>query len=186
MSGNSFAGTHPSFGLRRTPPRKGARLRRSVRRALDLSGRIRPAERFAPARKRGRIHRRVVLHELLAAEELEVGVLNPLLQDRGVRELAGVLQKQKSGGETGPGRRPSGVGRKEAGMVALDRIPVDQVGEHDDRMVHVEEVLQPGPQHVGLSGFGNFGLHGRLFFLVFKARLYHSQPTQASKWRFSQ
>ena len=112
-----------------------------------------------------------MLHELLSAEELEVGVLNPLHQDRSVRELEGVLQIQKPDGETGPGRRSAGVGRKAFGVVALVRLPVDQACEHDDRMVHVEDVLQPVHQQVGLSGLGDYGLHGGLFFLAFEPRL---------------
>ena len=80
-----------------------------------------------------------------------------------------------------------GVERKEAGMVALDRIPVDQVSEHDDRMVHVEEILQPEPQHVVCPGSGILGFMGASSFLVFKARLCHSQQSaQTSEWRFSQ
>ena len=128
-------------------------------------------ERPAPARKGGRIDRQDVLHELLSAEELEVGVLNPLHQDRSVRELEGVLQIQKPDGETGPGRRSAGVGRKVFGVVALVRLPVDLVREHDDRMAHVEEIVQPGLQHVGLSGLGDYGLHGGLFFFGFEPRL---------------
>ena len=112
-----------------------------------------------------------MLHELLSAEELEVGVLNPLHQDRSVRELEGVLQIQKPDGETGPGRRSAGVGRKVFGAVALDLLPVDLVREHGDRMAHVEEIVQPGLQHVGLSGFGGYGLHVGLFFLAFEPRL---------------
>ena len=104
-----------------------------------------PSERLAPARKGGRIDRQVVPHELLSAEELEVGVLKPLRQDRDVRELVGVLQKQKPGGETGPGRRSAGVGRKVVGVVALESLPVDQARKLDDRMDHVE-VLTSGTE----------------------------------------
>ena len=105
-----------------------------------------------------------MLHELLSAEELEVGVLNPLRQDRVVRELEGVLQIQKPDGETGLGRRSAGVGRKAFGVVALVRLPVDQAREHDDRMLHVEDVLQPVHQQVGLSGLGVMGFVGPLLF----------------------
>ena len=109
-----------------------------------------------------------MLHELLSAEELEVGVLNPLHQDRSVRELEGVLQIQKPDGETGPGRRSAGGGRKAFGVVALVRLPVDQAREHGDRMAHVEEIVQPGLRHVGLSGLGDYGLHGGLFPFGFR------------------
>ena len=125
-------------------------------------------EHLAPARKGGRIDRQNVLHELLSAEELEVGVLNPLHQDRSVRELEGVLQIQKPDGETGPGRRSAGVGRKAFGVVALVRLPVDQACEHDDRMVHVENVLQPVHQHVGCPGWGIMGFMGASSFLAFE------------------
>ena len=126
-------------------------------------------------------------HELLSAEELEVGVLKPLRQDRDVRELLGVLQKQKPGGETGPGRRSAGVGRKVVGVVALDSLPVDQVRKLDDRMAHVEEILQPGLEQVGLSGGEDFWLHGGLFVFGFRGPILTSGTNaQDAEGRFLQ
>ena len=124
-----------------------------------------------------------MLHELLSAEELEVGVLKPLRQDRDVRELVGVLQKQKPDGETGTGRRSAGVGWKVVGVVALDRLSVHQARKHDDRMAHVEEILQPRLEQVGLSGGEDFGLHGGLFVFGFRGPILTSGTERASAER---
>ena len=61
--------------------------------------------------------------------------------------------------------------RKVFGVVALDLFPVDPGREKDDRMAHVEKIVQPVQQHVGLSGFTDYRLHGGFFFFGFRTSI---------------
>lgn len=97
--------------------------------------------------------------------------LDNLHQDRAVRELVGLLNIQKSDGETRPGRWSAGVRLKVFGVVALDRTPVDQACEHDDRMVLVAEIVQHLCGRMSVCpGWGALGFMGASFS-AFEPRL---------------
>ena len=82
---------------------------------LSCSKRLQPllAHAVAPARQRRAIEHQPVLEELLAAEELVIGVLDPALAQHLVGEVIGVL-------EDGQPRHQSRRQRRAAGIIRVD------------------------------------------------------------------
>src|SRR5215212_813181 len=92
-----------------------------------------------------------VLEELLSAEELEVGVLDPALTQHLIGEVVHVLED----GE--PSHRACGKGWA-AGAVLVDRpepllkqVPVNGSREPHKRMLRIDNLVEPGPEEVDLA-----------------------------------
>src|SRR5271154_5875262 len=131
-------------GLRRA----GAGRRRQA--LLDQRDQLLFAHPLAPAGQRRAIGRRLVLEELLAAEQLVIGVLDPARAQLLVREIVHVLEDRQPRHQ--PGRK-----RRMAGFVGVDRAepllqepPVDDLAELRQRMSHVDDLVEPRPKEIVL------------------------------------
>jgi hypothetical protein len=106
------------------------------------------AHALAPARQRRAVEGQLVLEELLAAEQLEIGVLQPTLAQRLVREIVCVLQDRQ--GRHQPGRK-----RRLARFVGIDRAeplfqkpPVDLTPEPGQRVIGIDDLVETGAKHI--------------------------------------
>ena len=118
---------------------------------LDQRGKLFLAHALAPARQRRTVEHQPVLEELLAAEELVIGVLHPALTQHFVGQIVRVLQDRQ------PRHQPCRQ-RRLAGLVAVDRpkpffqeAPVDRPRQLHQRMVHVDDLIQPRAQQILLA-----------------------------------
>jgi hypothetical protein len=111
------------------------------------------ADAVAPARHRGAIQRQAMPEPGLAAERLEVRVLDPLGADLLVGEPLGVLQQVQPGHQPRRQAGPPGLGveRAEGG---LQRGPVDQRGEAQQLVARVEDVGQAAAEQVFIPILG--------------------------------
>ena len=112
------------------------------------------AHALAPARDRRAVERQFVAEELLAAEELEVGVLDPARAQRLVGQIVRVLEDRQPRHQPRRQRRLAGyvgIGRAAA---LLDEAPVDQAREADEFVVEIEDLVETGAEHVRLPGLG--------------------------------
>ena len=101
---------HPSEVL--WPHRLGAGGDRQA--LLQQSDKLLLTHTLAPARQRGAVEHQPMLEELLAAEELEIRVLNPTVAQHLVREVVHVF-------EDGEPRHQPRRQRRAAGTVHIDR-----------------------------------------------------------------
>ncbi len=99
--------------------------------------------------------------ELLAAEVLEIGVLQPSFAELFVREVEGVLEEGQAGHEAGGQGRLSGSVAVDGAEVRLEGGPCDLVGELHEGVLEVDDLIEPGAEEVGLSAVAPFlGSHG--------------------------
>jgi hypothetical protein len=107
----------------------------------------------APTGHRGAVQRQAVAEPGLAAEGLEVRVLDPLGADLLVREALGVLQQVQPRHQ--PRRQAGapglGVERAEGG---IQRGPVDQRGEAEQLVARVEDAGQAAAEQVLIAVLG--------------------------------
>ena len=98
---------------------------------------------LSPARPAGRVDEQLGLQVGLAAEELPVRVLHPGVDHCFIGGVEGVLQVQQPGNQA---RRQGGPAapRSERHLErALDLGPVDQRGQPDQWVLHVDLLVQP-------------------------------------------
>ncbi len=155
----SVGGEHYVLGLHRGVDDHLAEIRRlgrpgagSYRQALLDQGR-QPvfAHALTPTGHRQTVEDQAVAKELFAAEELEIGILHPAIAQRLVGEVVHGLQNRQ------PRHQPRRQ-RRLAGAVGVDRAepvfqepPVDPRGQLRQGMVHVDDLIQPSPEHIGLT-----------------------------------
>ena len=109
------------------------------------------AHALTPARHRRAVEWQFMLEELLAAQILEIGVLNPTRAQRLVRQVEGVLEDRQ------PGHQPRRQGRH-ARSVGIDRAetlfqhrPVDGLRQPHQFVLHVENLIKAGAEQILFS-----------------------------------
>src|SRR5215510_8846790 len=91
-----------------------------------------------------------VLEELLAGEVLEVGIVDPALADAFVGQAVDVLEQQQPDHEAGLDAG-SAVVAVQRGDLVVDPGPVDLAGKLHQLVLHVEDLVEPGPEQITLS-----------------------------------
>ena len=114
------------------------------------------AHALAPARQRGAVEHQAMLEELLAAEELVIGVLQPALAQHFIGEVVGVLEDGQSRHQPRRQRRPARLVLVDRAEPFLEERPVDRPRQLHQRMVHVDDRVQPRAQKIGLSAVPSF------------------------------
>ena len=109
------------------------------------------AHAVAPARQRRAIEHQPVLEELLAAEELVIGVLDPALAQHLVGEIISVLEDRQ------PRHQPRRQWRA-ARIIGVDRPklpfqepPIHRAPQRHQRMLQVDDLVEPGAEQILLS-----------------------------------
>src|ERR1700730_803828 len=93
------------------------------------------------------------LEKLLAAKVLVIRVLDPLLAHYFVAEIVGVLENRQPRHQPGRQRRPTrtvGVNRPE---LLFQKSPVDRPRQFRQRVVHVDDLVQPRTKQILLAAF---------------------------------
>ena len=114
------------------------------------------AHALAPARHRRTVEGRLVAEELLAAEEREIGVLDPAVAQGLVGEIVHVLEDRQTRHQAGRQRRLApfiGIDRAEP---LLQKAPVDGSRQFDQRMGHIEDLVEPRPEKIVLPAVSTF------------------------------
>ena len=97
---------------------------------------------LAPAGETGGIQRRFGLEVSLTGEVLDVGVLDPGVDDDFIGAVISVLQVKQSGNEPGAQCWSAGTGYKVRTEGAFNLFPVDDVSEFDQRMFDVNHLKE--------------------------------------------
>src|SRR5215204_2493417 len=139
----SPAGSRPAWR-----PLSGSRPRGSP--GAGPEPRLAPA--LAPARQRGAVEGQLGLEELLAAEELELRVLEPALAQDLVREVVPVLHDGQACHQPRRQGRPAGAVLVDRPEPLLEEAPVDGTGEPPERVSGVDDRLEPGPEQIRRPG----------------------------------
>src|SRR5262245_29555244 len=98
----------------------------------------------------GALVREAVLEELLAGEVLEVGIVDPALADAFVGQSANVLEQQQPDHEAGLDAG-SAVLAVQRGDLVVDPGPVDLAGKLHQLVLHIDDLVEPGPEQIALS-----------------------------------
>lgn len=103
-----------------------------------------------------------MLEKLLAAEILEIGVLDPAIAQALVRHVVHVLEDRQPGHQPRRQRRSPRLVFMDLAEAALEKTPVDLPRQPHQRMPHVDDLVEPRPEHVPLARLASFGrLHSR-------------------------
>ena len=107
----------------------GAGPRRGIQALLDRRDELLLAHPLASARQRRAVERLLVAEELLAAEELQVGVLNPARAELLVGQIVRVLEDREPRHQPGGRRRMPRLVRIDRPEPLLQQPPVDRRGQ---------------------------------------------------------
>jgi hypothetical protein len=110
------------------------------------------AHAVAPARQRRTIEHQPVLEELLAAEVLVIGVFDPPLAQNFVGQVVSVLEDRKPRHQARRQRRPAGVVVVNLAEPLFQKAPVHGAPQRHKRMLHVDDLIEPGAEQILLSG----------------------------------
>lgn len=100
--------------------------------------------------------------KLLAAEILEVGILDPAVAQALVRQVVHVLEDRQPRHQSRRQRRPPRLVLVDLAEPALEKGPVDLARQPHQRMTHVNDLVEPRPEHVSLARLASLGrLHPR-------------------------
>ena len=148
-------GVRDRFGLRRRVDgdalhlrfvdRLGPRGRRQRFREQEFK--LFRADAPAPDRHRRAIERQLGLEIGLAAEELEIGVLDPLRADLVVRDAARVFEQMQADHQSSRQTRAPLLSVKAAERF-VEALPVDQPRQTHQLVAHVDHVVEPVAEHV--------------------------------------
>src|SRR5438477_2469538 len=97
-----------------------------------------------------------MLEELLAAEELVIGVLDPALAQHLVGEVVGVLEDRKPRHQPRRQWRPAGLVLVDRSEFLLEEGPVDRPRQLHQRVAHIDDRVQPRAQKVALPRLSSF------------------------------
>lgn len=115
------------------------------------------AEPLAPVAQVRALMRERVLKEVFAGEVLEIRVVDPALAHTLIGQVVDVLEQQQPDHEAGryPGPAVLAIERRN---LPVDPVPVDLAGEPNQLVLHVDDLVQPGPEQIARSlRFGFFG-----------------------------
>src|SRR4028119_1041416 len=93
-----------------------------------------------------------MLEELLAAEELEVRVLDPTLAQDLIGEVVQVLEDRQACHEAGRQRRSARIIVVDNPEALLEEAPVDGGCELHEGVCGIEDLVEPGPEQIRLAG----------------------------------
>lgn len=105
------------------------------------------AEPLAPVAQVASLVREGVLKELFAGEVLEVRVVDPALAHPLIGQAVNVLEQQQPDHEAGRDPRPA-VLAVEWRDLAVDPVPIELAGELNQLVLHVDDLVQPGPEQI--------------------------------------
>ena len=105
------------------------------------------AQPLAPVAEVRALVRKLVLEELFPGEVLEIRVMDPALADALVGQPVDVLEQQQPDHEAGLDPRPALVAVERRDL-AVDPLPVDLAGELHQLVLHVDDLLEPGPEQI--------------------------------------
>src|SRR6185437_2796135 len=103
-----------------------------------------------PARQRRAVEGQLVLEELLAAEELVIGVLDPARAQILVGEIVHMLEDRKPRHQSRRQRRMSSLVRIDGAEPPLEKAPVDRPAELRQRVLRVDDLVEPGLEEIVL------------------------------------
>src|SRR5215471_17903664 len=105
------------------------------------------AEPLAPMAEVASLMRELVLEKLKAGEVLEIRIIDPALADVLIGQAVDVLEQQQSDDETAFDPRPTllAVERRD---LAIDPTPVDLAAELHQLVLHIDDLIQPGPKQI--------------------------------------
>ena len=91
--------------------------------------------------------REAVLEELLPSEELKIRIMHPALAHALVGQPIDVLEQQQPDDEAGldPGPTLVAVERRD---LAIQPIPVELTCKLHQLVLHIDDLLKPGPEQV--------------------------------------
>jgi len=87
-----------------------------------------------------------VLEELLAAEVLVIGVLDPTFAQRLVGEVISVLENGQPRHQARRQRRAAGTIRIDLAEPPFQEPPIDCAARRHQRILHVDDLIEPGPE----------------------------------------
>jgi hypothetical protein len=105
------------------------------------------AEPLAPVAQVRALVREGMLEELFAGEVLEIRVVDPALAHPFIGQAVNVLEQQQPDHEARRDARPT-VLAIERRDLAIDPVPIDLAGELNQLVLHVDDLVQPGPEQV--------------------------------------
>jgi hypothetical protein len=108
------------------------------------------AQPLAPMAQIRALVRKLVLEELLPGEVLEIRVVDPALADAFVGQPVDVLEKQQPDHEAGLDPWSAFVAVERCDL-AVDPFPVDLARELHQLVLHVDDLLEPGPEQIAWS-----------------------------------
>ena len=97
-----------------------------------------------------------MLEKLLAAEVLVIRVLDPLLAHHFVAEVVGVLENREPRHQPGRQRRPAGAVGVNRPELLFQKSPVDRPRQLHQRVVHVDDLVEPRAKQILLAAFPPF------------------------------
>src|SRR5476651_2737002 len=108
---------------------------------------LRVAQALVPMAEVRAFVRELVLEELVAGEVLEVWIVDPALADAFVGQPVDLLEQQQADHEATLDPRPPLVA-VERGDLAVEPGPVDLAGELHQLMLHIDDLVEPGPEQI--------------------------------------
>src|SRR5262245_54642318 len=105
------------------------------------------AEPLTPMAQVGALVREAVLEELLAGEVLKVGVVDPALAHLFIGQAEDVLEKHQSDHEARRNPGPALVAVERSDLL-VEVLPIEPAGELDQLMLHVDDLIEPGPEQI--------------------------------------
>ena len=91
-----------------------------------------------------------MLEELLAAEQLIIRVLDPARAKILVGEIVHVLEDRQARHQPRRQRRVSGLVRIDRAEPPLEKAPVDRPAKLRQRVIEVDDLVEPGPEKIVL------------------------------------
>src|SRR5258705_12255947 len=88
-----------------------------------------------------------VLEKLFTGEELEIRVVDPALAHPFIGQPVNVLEQQQPDHEAGLDARPA-VLAVERRDLAVDPVPIDLASKQNQLVLHVDDLVQPGPEQI--------------------------------------
>jgi hypothetical protein len=123
-----------------------------------LDQRLQPflAHAVAPARQRRAIEHQPMLEELLAAEELVIGILDPTLAQHLVGEIVGVLEDRQPRHQSRRQWRAPRIIRVDGPKLTFQELPIHRVPQRHQRMLQVDDLIEPRAKQILLSRLPSF------------------------------
>jgi hypothetical protein len=127
-----------------------ARARRRAQALLDQRDKLLLAHALTPARQRRPVERKRVAEELLAAEQLIVRVLEKARAKLFIGQIVRVLEDRQARHEPRRQRRLARLVRIDRAEPRLEKAPVDRPAELRQRVIEVDDLVEPGPEEIVL------------------------------------